>query len=860
MGNNICAQQPYGNDVVTLTAPPPSCSYTSTDWITKYGRINNYIPTSSTPVKTIRVNFNIFQKNNGSGNFQNNVADINRLNAIANKLNDLFQTIQAPSDPWLGVAFIGDSKIRVELANIFFYQNTAICESSNSAGALAAITAASPQRMEQLNIIFTEPITNPGAGGWAYAPTVGMFNQNQLIHTFGKWVGGSNVADMNTARHLAHELAHCFNVMHLYDVGTCCSESCNTTAPDYLIDCFGPPGLAVCPQNAPGGSTCDPFASATDHLCTNNIMSGKDNVDFYISPLQMGRIHWALAVTNARRYLKTCPFNGTAYQINANETWDFDIRMYNSITINAGATLTIRCNVQMADNAKITVKRGARLIVDGGKITSSCSMWKGVEVWGTASKDQLPIANNPDQGYMQLTNGGIIENAVTAISVAKMVSGQPDLSFTGGIVFIENQADIRNCNRGVVFYDYENVNNTNGLILANASTIRNSFFTITGLLNNGLPHDAFIILNGTRGVKIRGNEFKNTGTNYYCTPDRRGAGIRFHDAIGNVEPTYNCNIMPCQILKRNLFTGLYHGVEVLNTNTTRVVNIIDNDFNSVTRAIHIENADMSAIYNNNILNVPQHEFNPCCTCSALGVTQAYAIYIGNTANFICENNTITGTALLGDKPDYGIVVSDCGAVAKSVYNNTITGFEFGSHNQFNNDGSADITDGLLINCNDFTNNDVDINVEGTPGNLGEVGLRQGYCSQNDVTTKARNRFFTNNCNGNENQFRMVNQTAQIVYYGHNEKTQCAACEPKCRDLQVALINCIGEGFTKTTDCPNLANDDGTALPNRIATLTGDINTIYTLFDGNNAPALIALINAMANVTNVKIHCLAIHPL
>ena len=46
-----------------------NCSSTSYDFIHKYNRQESYIPTEITPVKTILINFNIFQKNDGTGNF-----------------------------------------------------------------------------------------------------------------------------------------------------------------------------------------------------------------------------------------------------------------------------------------------------------------------------------------------------------------------------------------------------------------------------------------------------------------------------------------------------------------------------------------------------------------------------------------------------------------------------------------------------------------------------------------------------------------------------------------------------------------------------------------------------------------------
>jgi hypothetical protein len=82
--------------------------------------------------------------------------------------------------------------------------------------------------------------------------------------------------------------------------------------------------------------------------------------------------------------------------------------------------LTITGKVRFAENAKIIVKQGAKIIIDGGKITAACSgaMWKGIEVWGTESKSQIST-DLQYQGQLEIKNGGVIENAEVGVYLGK---------------------------------------------------------------------------------------------------------------------------------------------------------------------------------------------------------------------------------------------------------------------------------------------------------------------------------------------------------------------------------------------------------------------------------------------------------
>src|SRR5690606_34787819 len=90
------------------------------------------------------------------------------------------------------------------------------------------------------------------------------------------------------------------------------------------------------------------------------------------------------------------------------------------LIIEAGATLTITDKVRFASDARVIVEQNARLIVNGGHLTNSSGcgdeFWQGIELWGTTGATQSIVSGVRPQGYLQIKNGGIIENALVGVT------------------------------------------------------------------------------------------------------------------------------------------------------------------------------------------------------------------------------------------------------------------------------------------------------------------------------------------------------------------------------------------------------------------------------------------------------------
>jgi hypothetical protein len=352
--------------------PNNTLNNTNPDYVRKYRRIETYIPSESTPIKTVKVCFNVFT---GPGGMNGDPKDKDRLLELLGIVNGWFANNSESSSPLPGVAFIQDTRIRYEVDDrIFFYDEPKLYKSCNVYDMEKKVIATDSARMNYLNVYFTfgqctQHATSPWPG-FDYYPTVAGMNNNQYVLMPIPLEPG-----YASAQTLAHELCHCLDLMHLYE-GSCCHETCDTSSVEYLDDVFGTGGKKSCWQD--GGWHCDPYAKSS--TCTNNMMSGVAVTRYHFSPKQIGKMHRALAIKTAKRYVKDDDRAQEPYVISANEMWDFEIRWYSDIVIKKGAKLTLRSSLYMPQSASMIVERGGELVIEGGKIISSSDASKGIAI------------------------------------------------------------------------------------------------------------------------------------------------------------------------------------------------------------------------------------------------------------------------------------------------------------------------------------------------------------------------------------------------------------------------------------------------------------------------------------------------
>lgn len=396
----------YFEDFIEGSTPPKSissnCQMQSTAYITKYGDQTYNIPSTTNPeYKTLLVNFNIIQKDDGSGNFSTSSSDLANLNQIFNWFNDYYKYNDQPSDPKTGVLYLPDTYIRFELAGIYFYQNSTLWNSSTSAPLLNLLQSTYPERLNQINIFFTEGTSGNASGFTNQLPSNSNYNLDQCIVTFKKYNNGNTTGYYATAGHLAHEMGHVLGLLHTYQA-SCCPETCDESNFDYLDDLFGLDGINTnCWQDA--GWSCDPYVST--NTCTNNMMGGTQ-LSGYFSPKQIGRMHRSLSIASTRRYVKNDIYYNYPLEITNNETWDFKIRLYNDVVVNSGSILTINCNVLMPNNSKFIVNSGGQLILDGGSITNTSLIANSGSNITILGDGYLKLSST---GNLDINNGAVLD-------------------------------------------------------------------------------------------------------------------------------------------------------------------------------------------------------------------------------------------------------------------------------------------------------------------------------------------------------------------------------------------------------------------------------------------------------------------
>jgi len=345
----------------------------------------------------------------------------------------------------------------------------------------------------------------------------------------------------------------------------------------------GGPGVsATCPTcyfNEFGG--VDPFVALYDGY-TNNVM-GNNDINGFLSPHQMGRMHRTLMSATISQF--ATGYSPLPYIVPAvNQTWDWRMKFYQDIIVGAGVTLTIKCEIQMVPEARIIVQAGGRLIIDGGVVTVAkyaTQRWAGIEVRGTGTADQSPLTNNPEQGYLELRNGGRIEHAQIGANLGSTLNNEGG----GGIIVVNGTPSVLagsfiNCRKAVTFAPFTYGSASNAAILRFVHFERN---------NDYLPESdpapdqtpGFVEVNQAPGVTLRGCTFANNQQGI-TESHLLAQGIRTYNSRISILP--GCpvgNTCPPAQEVPTTFSNLDHAVEARSSGgdhylTIRKANFINN--------------------------------------------------------------------------------------------------------------------------------------------------------------------------------------------------------------------------------------------------------------------------------------------
>ena len=237
----------------------------------------------------------------------------------------------------------------------------------------------------------------------------------------------------NQKQIINHEFGHICSLEHSFEAGPCGGVDI-----DVAKEC----NYQLLPK---------PGCNNWDSKSTN--MMGYNPNAYSLSPCQWKQMYSFLANSATKKWLKidcnTLKEDADIILDNHKETvWD-NTKMHNgNITVKTGSQLTIKCLLRLGPNKKITVERGAELLVIGGTITRLCDeAWRGIFVHGNPTKEQ-PLADINIQ-YTSLAADGagvVVFRGGSKISWARTVVSTNDWDLPederpeiwGGLVIAKN--------------------------------------------------------------------------------------------------------------------------------------------------------------------------------------------------------------------------------------------------------------------------------------------------------------------------------------------------------------------------------------------------------------------------------------
>ena len=403
---------------------------------------------------------------------------------------------------------------------------------------------------------------------------------------------------------------------------------------------------------------------------------------------------------------------------NTNTTINDEILFVGDLIVSA--TLTITDTVLMAPSARLIVRPGGKLIVNGGTLTNACDgeMWQGIIVEGNPSLPQYAQR----QGSVILNNA-TVENARNAIST-RGADTNAVYEHTGGIVQATNTL-FRNNRRAAEFLEYENHSGSN--VTDNTSRFTRCTFTVDDdnlFASNGTSFLEHVSLWRVRGVKFNGCDFRNETTG----SSTRGAGILSIEAgftakrvcpqLSNSDPC-GCYNSGSDTVRRCSFTGFSEAVHAANTLGAYDITLDNCDFAYNTAGVSLYAADNA--------RVSFCDFALGDSLSVLG------LQLSRSSGFTVEGNTFHKHSKHYPYPT-GILCDSTGTAENIIRLNSFTGL-YTACNAVGTNGAIPRVSpsGLQYQCNSYNGNTYDIFVSSSS----RIRSYQGSSSQGADNSFAR---------------------------------------------------------------------------------------------------------------------------
>ena len=435
-----------------------------------------------------------------------------------------------------------------------------------------------------------------------------------------------------------------------------------------------------------------------DNDCSVNIAPvstgiGTVTVDVYQQERLMYTLTKSVNVTSIWSVIT--PVSTVPFHVSSNTTWSSKLSLPVPVTIDSLATLTIADTLFCTPAARIIVRPGGKLIVDGGTLTSACQggMWQGVYVEG--HRDQPQTAAN--QGTVQFLNGAVVENAFRGIRTSAPGSGW---NTTGGIITADS-ATFRNCAKAVEYLSYAGTNYA-GQVMDNKGAFTNCTFTVDDnnlFAANGTDLLAHVSLWDVKGVEFTNCRFEDARTGNHSRKSAISAldaGFEMKTGCSYNVPRPECDCPPASSTHSS-FAGFGTAIDAGTSGSPYGIVIDGAQFSDNITGVRIEGSSHAT--------VTRCQFD----LSDMPVRVVTGLNLDTCTGYLVEGNTFTRGASAPNGSRYGIRVGNSGTDANGLYRNT---FERLSHGIYvtGTNGDDNSNTGLQMTCNGFTSNTYDIYV------------------------------------------------------------------------------------------------------------------------------------------------------
>jgi len=341
------------------------------------------------------------------------------------------------------------------------------------------------------------------------------------------------------------------------------------------------------------------------------------NASNYNGQITAGIIDAYAAVQMAQSY------QGTDVVITQNTIYDTDKVISGDLVIESGAQLTVNSTVTLKFNegSRLLVKRGAKLVVDGGTLTVNCGeKWLGISVEGNSNVGQalshLVMPTATQAGTVVLINGATVSKAIEGIRMQNTDYSWPATqNYWGGLVYANN-ANFTDNWRACSF-------------MKNIGIERSKF------LNCTFKSEKYgVTIWDADGIEFVDNDFTQYSesgivaydANIKAHTNNVFTGSQFSKSISLLHTIMASN---GSSIENNIFNGGLYGIHSEASNNHSTLKILNNDFNGSEYGSY-----QSGITNSELIS---NDFNQ-------NEIATFNLSTGNDDNYIFGNH-YTGNAL-----------------------------------------------------------------------------------------------------------------------------------------------------------------------------------------------------------------------